>query len=36
MHVVVAEDDAPKAFAMAFGACRDAGEFTITAGRFRG
>lgn len=36
MHVLVAEDDAPQAFAMAFGACRDVEQFTITAGRFRG
>ena len=36
MDIVASEDDAPQAFAMAFGACRDTGEFEVVARRFRG
>lgn len=36
MHIVVAEEDAAEAFAMAFEACEGVAEFEVTARRFRG
>jgi hypothetical protein len=36
MDIVAAEDDAPQAFATAFGACRGVKDFEITARWFTG
>jgi hypothetical protein len=36
MHLLVAQGDTSRAFALAFDACRDVDEFEISVRRFRG
>ena len=36
MHIIVAQGDTPRAFALAFGACEGVEDFEISVRRFRG